>query len=117
MLDNILRGWADTLLTNLEDPTVSGNIDLVSDAAGKSELKAFPKSRQLPDPISPGFVRALQEVLSGLEQVIIRAEGLQNALSDGGAPCTLPDLRERFDRYVSTLTKGKDASKVRVVIE
>jgi hypothetical protein len=117
VLDSLLRGWADTLLANLEDPTVSGNIDLVSDAASKSELKAFPKSRQLPDPVSPGFVRALQEVLSGLEKVIIRAEGLQNALSDGGVPCTLPDLRERFDRYVSTLTKGKDASKVRVVIE
>ena len=26
-------------------------------------------------------------------------------------------LRERFDRYVTVLTKGKDASKVRVVIE
>jgi hypothetical protein len=117
VLDSILRGWADTLLTNLEDPTVSGNIDLVSDAAGKSELKTFPKSRQLPDPISPGFVRALREVLSGLEKVVVRTEGLQSALSDGGVPCTVPDLRERFDRYVSMLTKGKDSSKIRIVIE
>jgi hypothetical protein len=117
VLDGILRGWADTLLTNLEDPTVLGNIDLVSDMAGKSELKAFPTSRRLPDPISPSFVRALQEVLSGLEKVVIRAEGLQNALSDGGVPCTIPDLRERFDRYVSTLTRGKDSSKVRIVID
>ena len=117
VLDSILRGWADTLLTNLEDPTVSGNIDLVSDAAGKAELKAFPKSRQLPDPISPGFVRALQEALSGLEKVVVRTEGLQNALSDGGVPCTVPELRERFDRYVSMLTKGKDSSKIRIIIE
>jgi hypothetical protein len=62
-------------------------------------------------------VRALQEVLSGLEKVVVRTEGLQNALSDGGVPCTVPDLRERFDRYVSTLIKGKEAAKVRVVIE
>ena len=93
------------------------NIDLVSDAAGKCELKTFPKSRQLPDPISPGFVRALQEVLNGLEKVVVRTEGLQNALSDGGVPCTVPDLRERFDRYVSMLTKGKDSSKIRIVVE
>jgi hypothetical protein len=35
----------------------------------------------------------------------------------GGLPCTVSDLRDRFDRYVSQLTKGKDASKVRIVIE
>jgi hypothetical protein len=26
-------------------------------------------------------------------------------------------LKERFDRYVATLTKGKDLSKVRIIIE
>jgi hypothetical protein len=116
-LDGILRGWTDTLVTNLEDPTVSGNIDLVSDAAGKSELRKLLKERRLPDPVSPGFARALQEVLSGLEKVTVQAEGLQNALSDGGVPCTISDLRERFDRYVTALTKGKDASKIRIIIE
>ena len=40
-LDTILRGWADTLLSNLEDPIVSGNIDLISDVAGKLALKTF----------------------------------------------------------------------------
>jgi len=117
MLDSLVRGWTDTLVTNLEDPTVSGNVDLVSDTASKAELKAFLKARQLPDTIGPGFVRALQEVLSGLEKVIVRTQGILNALSDGGVPCTLPDLHERFDRYVAVLTKGKDLSKVRVVIE
>jgi hypothetical protein len=62
-------------------------------------------------------VRGLQEVLSGLEKVVIGAEGLRNALSDGGVPCTVPELRERFDHHVSTLTKGKDSAKVRIVIE
>jgi len=42
---------------------------------------------------------------------------LQAALSDGGLPCTTSDLKERFERYIANLTKGKDASKVRIVIE
>jgi hypothetical protein len=116
-LDGIVRGWTETLRTNLEDPTVSVNIDLVSDAAGKRELKTFLKSKKLPDPVSPAFVRALQEVLSGLQKVTLTSGELQNALSDGGLPCTVGDLHERFDRYVANLTKGKDASKVRIVIE
>jgi hypothetical protein len=96
---------------------VSGNIDLVSDAAGKSELQDLLKSKQLPDPVSPAFVKALQEVLSGLQKVSFGNAALQTALSEGGLPCTVSDLRERFDRYVATITKGKDLLKVRVVIE
>ena len=96
---------------------MSGNFDLVSDAAGKSGLQDFLRSKQLPDPVSPAFVKALQEVLSGLQKVSFGNAALQAALSEGGLPCTVGDLRERFDRYVVTITKGKDLSKVRVVIE
>ncbi len=117
VLDALVRGWADTLRSNLEDPTVSGNIELVSDAAGKGELQSFLKSKQLPDPVSPAFLKALQEVLSGLQKVSFGNAALQAALSEGGLPCTVGDLRERFDRYVGIITKGKDLSKVRVVIE
>ena len=45
VLDGLVRGWTDTLRSNLEDPTVSGNIELVSDAAGKSELQEFPQEQ------------------------------------------------------------------------
>ena len=116
-LDGIVRGWTDTLRTNLEDPTVSGNIELVSDPVGKRELQCFLKSKALPDPVSPAFVKALQEVLGGLQPVTFGGADLQAALSDGGLPCTISDLKERFERYVANLTKGKDASKVRILIK
>jgi hypothetical protein len=56
-------------------------------------------------------------VLSGLQKVSVGSAALQNALSEGGIPCTVIDLRERFERYLAALTKGKEISKVRVVIE
>ncbi len=71
---------------------MSGNIELVSDAVGKRELQGFLKSKQLPDPVSPAFVKALQEVLSGLQTVTFGSADLQAALSDGGLPCTVSDL-------------------------
>jgi hypothetical protein len=67
--------------------------------------------------VSPTFLKALQEVLSGLQKVTFGNVALQVALSDGGLPCTVTDLHERFDRYIASLTKGKDVSKVRLVIE
>jgi len=116
-LDALAQGWTETLHSNLEDPTVSQNIGLVSDAVGKLELQDFLRSKQLPDPVSTALVKALQEVLRGLEKVSITRAELEAALSAGGLPCTVGELRERFDRYVVGLTKGKDVSKVRLVIE
>ena len=54
-LDAIVRGWTDTLRTNLEDPTVSGNIELVSDPVGKRELQGFLKSKTAARSRQPGF--------------------------------------------------------------
>jgi hypothetical protein len=116
-LDALIRAWTETLLTELEDPTASGNVELLSDAVGKQALQQFLAERKLPDPISPGFVKALQDVLSGLVPVRLGIADLRGALTDGGLPCTVPDLRERFDRHLSALLKGKDPAKVRIVLE
>ncbi len=56
-------------------------------------------------------------MLSGLQKVVVTAEELRAALADGGLPCTVADLRERFERHLGKLTKGRDALKVRLVIE
>ena len=116
-LDGLVLAWTQTLLTNLDDPTVAGNLDLVTDAKGKRELREFIKTKSLPEPVSPAFVKALQEVLSGLQKVVVTSEELRAALADGGLPCTVGDLRERFERHLARLTKGRDATKVRLVIE
>ena len=64
------------------------------------------KSEQLPDPLSPAFVKALQEVLSGLQKVAFSGADLQVALSEAGLPCTVNELHERFDHYLNNLTRG-----------
>lgn len=116
-LDGLVQAWTQTLLTNLDDPTVAGNVDLVTDAKGKREVREFIKSKSLPEPVTPAFVKALQEVMSGLQKVVVTADQLRAALADGGLPCTVADLRERFERHLGKLTKGRDATKVRLVIE
>jgi len=116
-LDTLLDEWVTTLLANLDDPTVGANIELISDPAGKDELEAFIKERELPDPISPAFVKALQDALTGLEKVTVTDVALRDALTAGGMPCTVDELKERFETYLAVLTKGKNAKKTRVVVE
>ena len=62
-------------------------------------------------------MKALQEVLSGLQKVTLNKDELLIALLRGGVPCTVGELRNRFDAYLAELNKGKDAAKVRIVVE
>jgi hypothetical protein len=116
-LDRLTDEWTKTLLGNLEDPTVTANVELLTDGKGKAALTTFVKERKLPTSIETVFVKALQEVLSGLQKVVLRKDDLYAALLRGGVPCTVSEIHERFQTHLAELNKGKDSAKVRVVIE
>ncbi len=116
-LDGLVAEWTKVILENLTDPTVEKNIELLVDPKGKEAVEQFLESKALPDPVPPAFVQALQEALEGLEKVAVADADLHAALIKGGVPCTIEDLKGRFDGYLAQITKGKDASRVRIVIE
>ncbi len=116
-LDTLTADWTRTLLDNLADPTVAESIKLLGDSKGKKALNKFLDSKELPEPVEPAFVKALQEVLSGLERVVLGMDELEGSLAKGGLPCDLEQLKERFESHLDSLTKGKDPSKVRIVVE
>jgi hypothetical protein len=115
-LDELHDGWTKTLLNNLEDPTTQQNLVLLKPSP-KKIVDSFLALRALPEGISHDFVAALQEALSGLSKVIVTAEGLRSALLANGSPATIQELRKRFDDFLVEIVKGKDASKVRIVLE
>ena len=119
-LDRIASGWANALLTSLQDPATRASVALleppqrslvekfVEDLAAGSELP--------PDPGNE-LMAALRETLRGLDKVAINAEQLRERLLPGGAPSTPDQLRERLDAYLGELTKGRDATRIRIVLE
>jgi len=115
-LDSMHEGWTETLLDNLEDPITQENLNLLK-AEDKKTVEEFIASRNLPDMVENDFVHALKEVLSGLVKVALPAGGLQKALKVTGGPATPAEMKKRFEDYIDQLTKGKDQSKVRIVIE
>ncbi len=116
-LDELVENWTTVLKENLADPTVKDKVGLITSKAGREAVEAFIKSGELPETIENTFVKALQEVLSGLEKVAITGVAISSALTKGGMPCTPEQLEQRFETYVKALTKGKDAKKLRIVIE
>jgi hypothetical protein len=115
-LDKLLEDWTLTLLANLDDPTTRGNLELLKPSSRKL-LDAFLEERKLPEEITPDFIHALQEVLSGLVKVAVKTEDLRAALLKGGSPATPAELKKRFEEYLDELTKGHEQGKVRIVLE
>ena len=100
----------------LEDPTIQKDLGLLK-AKDRKHLKAFIKTQTLPEDLGHDFIHAVREVLSGLVKVEVKIEDLRSALLKGGAPATPDELKKRFDEYLADLAKGKDPSKVRIVLE
>ena len=115
-LDKLQQGWRQTLLDNLDDPIIQANFELLKTAPRKL-IDGFLASKALPDPVTPEFVAAAQEALSGLEKIPVTGDDIKKALLSGGSPATPDDLRKRFEVFLNERCKGRDASKLRFVVE
>ncbi len=115
-LDALLDTWRRTLLDNLDDPVIRDNFRLLQ-AGHRDLVEEFLRTRRLPEPVSAGFVAAVQEALSELEPVTVTSEEIRQALLSGGSPAMRDELRKRFDAYLAERCKGKDAGKLRFLVE
>jgi hypothetical protein len=115
-LERLYEDWTRTLAANLEDPTVKENIYLLKPEQQKA-LETVVREQQLPYVVDAAFVKAVQEVLSGMEKVLVKVDDLKKALGVGGTPCTISEFQKRFEDYVQSLTRGRDPGKVRIVLE
>jgi hypothetical protein len=115
-LDRLVQGWQQTLLDNLDDPIIQANFELLKPSQ-RELIKGFLASKALPDPVSHEFVAAVQEALSGLEKIVVTGDDIRQALRSGGSPATPDELRRRLEVFLNERCKGKDAAKLRFVIE
>lgn len=115
-LDRLLEDWTQTLLANLDDPTIVGSLGLLAPDARRL-VDTFITSRALPDPLDQSLILALQEALSGLSKVSVKIADLRAALLTGGSPATPAEMKQRFEAYLDQLTRGQDPGKVRIVLE
>ena len=115
-LDELAANWTQALLTNLKDPATRGNLDLLKPVPQKL-VNRFIQERALPDPLGQDFIHALREALSGLQKVSVKTEDLRAALLSDGSPASPVEMKKRFDDYLNELVKGKEANKVRIVLE
>ena len=115
-LDRLTESWERTLLENLQDPIIRTNLILLQ-SPQRALIDTFLDNKRLPDPVSPDFLSAVQDLLSGLEKIVVTAHDFETALFAGGSPATIEELRKRFESFLTERCRGKDANKLRFLIE
>ena len=115
-LDRRTAEWTRTLMTNLSDSTTQEALELLKDDS-RQLVEEFTQQGRLPQKVDQGFVEALNEALGGLQRVTVTTDGLRTALLAGGTPTTPTELRQRFEGYLDERIKGRDAEKVRILVD
>jgi hypothetical protein len=115
-LAQLHAGWTNALLTNLRQEATQANVKLMTPDQQKL-VATFLERAALPKKVSYNFVQMVKEALSGLERVAVPPEEILMALTQGGMPCTVQELLSRFRTFVEAQTEGKNANKVRIVVE
>jgi hypothetical protein len=116
VLEKMVTDWTTALLSNLNDPWVKKNMELLR-SADKVLLDGFIKTGKLPSPINEDFIIALKEALSKLDKVSITVDDIRKILQSSGGPVTPGEIKDCFNNYIDSLTQGKEAAKVRIVVE
>ena len=116
-LDGLLENWTKTLLDNLDDPTAKKSIKLLPDET-EGGGQGFLKAKKLPEKISNDLVQGMQTALvrpdrhSGEARRTARRPERRRRSLHGRA-----DFSTRFEEFVQKITRGKETSKVRLVID
>lgn len=114
-LDTVYSKWTHALLSDLADPATQANIDLLKPSQ-KKMVREFVSAKQLPDEITKDFLDALQQALSSLTKITLDLAALRTAIFPDGSPATPEEVRRRVSEYLDALLKGRDAAKVRIVV-
>ena len=114
-IDDLVAEWTKTLLDTISDPIVASQKEYLT-ADQKKAIDDFESSGELPRRVDDFFVKAITALLQGFEPVVINTEDLLQKLEE------LPPLDEtafvaKFKDILGAYTKGKDTSKLRIVVK
>lgn len=114
-IDDLLSEWTKTLLDTISDPIVSSQKTFLP-ADQQKAIDAFIGTGELPKRVDDFFVKAINALLKGFEPVVIDTDELVSKLEQL-PPMDEATFKNKIAELLSSYTKGKDASKLRIVVK
>lgn len=113
-LETLLEQWTDLLVRNLNAEEVRQNIELLA-REQQDLIHTFLSRKELPLPIDPRFLKAVKELLQGIERIKIPVSQVIQMMGDG-SPLTLPELKKNFEQLLADYVGAEPASNVRIML-
>ena len=114
-IDDLVKEWNKTLIDTLSDPLVSSSKEYLSPDQ-KNVIDELINSGSLPEKVDDFFVKSIEALLQGFEPVVVDADELIQKL-EALPPMDENSFKKNVEELVKIYTKGKDASKLRIVVK
>lgn len=115
-LDTIERQWHAALRENLRSDIAKASLAVMT-AAERTPIDAYLARNGEGGPLPAGLIEAANQALRGVQTVTLDAAELLAALETGGLPCTLEQLKSRFESFLRSAMSGHDARNTRLNVE
>ena len=102
-------------MNTISDPIVSSQKTFLSEEQQKA-IDTFIETGALPKRVDDFFVKAINALLKGFEPVVIDTDELVAKLEQL-PPMDEASFKAKISELVGAYTKGKDASKLRIVVK
>ena len=103
------------MLNTISDPLVLKEKQYLKPEQ-KKIIDNFLQSKELPKTIDNFFISSINALLHGFEPVVINTEDLMEKIDKIG-PSDMETFKNKLMNIISAYTKGKDKSKLRIVVK
>lgn len=114
-IEDLMAEWTKTLLDTISDPIVASQKSFLS-AEQQSAIDEFINTGALPKRVDDFFVKAINALLKGFEPVVIDTDDFMAKLEQM-PPMDETSFKAKINELIGAYTKGKDASKLRIVVK
>lgn len=115
-LDALLTGWRGALRDALQSDAAQVSLAAMTPAE-RAPIDAFLAQANDAVTLPDNLVDVANQALRGITAVTLAGDGLLDALKEGGMPCTMDELRRRFEVFVDDALRGYAEQNTRVVLE
>ncbi len=115
-LETLYERWHEALRQNLQSESARQSFAAMTQAERRPIEAYISRSAASNGALPDGFVEAANQALRGLETLGVNVSDLVAALSEGGFPCTVDQLTQRFNQYIRTTMTGYDQRNTRITI-
>ena len=114
-IEKTTEEWTKTLLDTISDPIVASQKEYLG-AEQKKTIEEFVTNNALPKRVDDFFVKAINALLKGFEPIVVDTDELVKKL-EALPPMDESSFKAKINEIIASYTKGKDASKLRIVVK